>query len=232
MFTTSAPLILASASPRRHALLKALGVAFEIVITDAEERDDAVPQSILDALPAFSLAQPEHPTLLAWRKAQDARDQGHEGVIIGADTIVVLDSTVLGKPKDAAHARAMLAQLAGRKHTVYTGIAVLSPTAPPLFDLVAAQVVIAPLDQATIAEYVASGEPLDKAGSYGIQGLGGRLVEHVEGSFTTVVGLPLAATAHLLQQAEIAVPHTPEQAWMIWRQTLAKEPLCIHKSMY
>jgi len=234
--TNQAPaLILASASPRRHELLSSMGIDFAIAVTDGEERQDLVPESVIQALPPYPLAQPGHPSLLAWRKANAAREAGHSAAILGADTIVVLDDIVLGKPRDPAHARQMLRQLSGRTHRVYTGIVVLPATAAatdtPLFDLVAADVRLAALSDAEIADYVATGEPLDKAGSYGIQGVGGRLVEQVDGSFTAVVGLPLPATAALLQTIGIALPVSVDAAWRLWRETLAKEPLCIRQSM-
>ena len=230
---SNAGLVLASASPRRHSLLASLGVPFEVVITDGEERADPVPAEVLTALPDYPLDTVGHPTLLAWRKAHAARSAGYAGPILGADTIVVLDQQVLGKPRDAAHAQSMLRALAGREHTVYTGLVVLRPEpAAPLMDLVQASVYLAAFDDPTIAEYVASGEPLDKAGSYGIQGIGGRLVERIVGSFTAVVGLPLPAVAALLQQADIDLPYSVDEAWLRWRQTLLKEPLCIQQSMY
>ena len=234
MNSANVPLILASASPRRHELLHSLGIAFAIVATDAEERQDAVPPSILAALPAYPLAQNGHPSLLAWRKANAARELGHSAAILGADTIVVLDDRVLGKPRDPAHARIMLRQLSGRNHRVYTGLVVLpaahAPDPAPLFDLVMAEVRLADLSDADIAAYVATGEPLDKAGSYGVQGVGGRLVEHVAGSFTAVVGLPLPATAALLQRIGLPLPVAVDDAWQQWRRTLRKEPLCIQQS--
>ncbi len=212
-----------------------MGIAFAIAVTDGEERQDRVPEPVIQALPPYPLAQPGHPSLLAWRKANAAREAGHSAAILGADTIVVLDDIVLGKPRDPAHARQMLRQLSGRTHRVYTGIVVLPATAAattaPLFDLVAADVRLAALSDAEIADYVATGEPLDKAGSYGIQGVGGRLVEQVDGSFTAVVGLPLPATAALLQTIGIALPVSVDAAWRLWRETLAKEPLCIRQSM-
>jgi septum formation protein len=230
----SPSLILASASPRRYDLLSSMGIAFAVAVTDGEESQAPVPASVIQALPPYPLAQPGHPSLLAWRKANAAREAGHSAAILGADTIVVLDEVVLGKPRDPDHARRMLRQLSGRTHRVYTGIVVLPPapaSGAPLFDLVAADVRLAALSDAEIADYVATGEPLDKAGSYGIQGLGGRLVEQVNGSFTAVVGLPLPATAALLQSIGIALPVSVDAAWRLWRQTLAKEPLCIRQSM-
>jgi septum formation protein len=163
--------------------------------------------------------------------------------VIGADTTVVLDGMVLNKPTDAAHARSMLAQLAGRTHTVYTGICVIRPLtehAPPTLhksatltidgwgvwlELVASAVELAELSAETIAAYVATGEPLDKAGSYGIQGLGGQLVRAVHGSYTNVVGLPLPATHRLLAAAGMSGLIDPSAAYTRWLESQGKEPL-------
>ena len=234
MTVQTPPLVLASASPRRHELLGSLGVPFVVVATDAEERLDPVPAEVLAALPPYPLDPAGHPCLLAWRKANAAREAGHAAAILGADTIVVLDQSVLGKPRDPAHARLMLRQLSGRTHRVYTGLTGLPPlharATDPRFDLIWADVRLAELSEQAIAEYVDTGEPLDKAGSYGIQGMGGRLVEQVEGSFTAVVGLPLPATATLLERIGVDVPIAVAEAWLRWRRTLAKEPLCIQQS--
>src|SRR5215212_1396568 len=118
-------LLLASASPRRRELLGLLGQPFRAVANDGEERDHPPPPTVVAALPACPVPLATHPTLLAWRKADAACAESPDGVIIGADTIVVLDGDVLGKPRDQAHARAMLRRLSGRTHTVYTGLAVL-----------------------------------------------------------------------------------------------------------
>jgi septum formation protein len=238
-------LTLASASPRRRELLAYLGVPYGLAATTAEERDDPVPPAVRAALPPISFPQPDHPTLLAWRKAGDIARTTAGGWVLGADTTVVLDGEVLNKPRDAAHARAMLSQLAGRTHTVYTGLCViriqqdpapdLAATAlPPTLtvagwqiwlDLVSSEVEIAPLSAATIAEYVATGEPLDKAGAYGIQGLGGRLVRSVHGSYTNVVGLPLPHTRRLLAAAGIGGLHQADVAYTRWLESQGKEPL-------
>jgi septum formation protein len=177
-----------------------------------------------------------HPTLLAWRKADAACAESPNSVIIGADTIVVLDGDVLGKPRDQSHARAMLRRLSGRTHTVYTGLAVLRSAADNLpstqypvpdiqLDLVASDVVIAELTDAEIDAYVATGEPMDKAGAYGIQGLGGRLVRSVAGSYTCVVGLPLVAIHRLLSVAGYTQLVDPTKAYMHWLDSQGKEPL-------
>jgi septum formation protein len=236
------PLILASASPRRHELLSYLGVPFHSIATSAEEQEIPPPPEVLARLPSAPLPYAFHPTILAWRKAYTACAEVPAGVIIGADTIVVLDGDVLGKPRDPRHARAMLRRLSGQTHTVYTGLAVLrqepgdrrpepgahdrlAPGPDLLLDLVASEVTIARLSDAEIDAYVATGEPLDKAGAYGIQGLGGRLVRQVVGSYTCVVGLPLVALHRLLVAAGVAGLSDPVEAYRRWLSAQGKEPL-------
>ena len=219
-------LILASASPRRRELLSFLNVPFRVIATDGEERDTLPPPQIAALLPPYPLARSSHPTLLAWRKVNAACAEVPAGVIIGADTIVVLDGDVLGKPRDPDHARALLRRLSGRTHTVYTGLAVLdSPAGMTRFDLVASEVMIADLTDGEIGDYVATGEPLDKAGAYGIQGLGGRLVRRVVGSYTCVVGLPLMELHRLLVAAGVAGLTDPTIAYRRWLGAQGKEPL-------
>lgn len=269
-----AALILASASPRRRELLSRLGADYRAIATDAEERDDPAPGAVVAALPAVAVPLANHPTLLAWRKAHavsrlvasgDLPGPGASGageqaeslaahptapaVILGADTIVVLDGEVLNKPRDVAHARAMLGQLSGRTHTVYTGICVIggagergsegagergsggadsSLTLHPAsvtLTVVASEVEVAPLSAAEIGAYVATGEPMDKAGAYGIQGLGGRLVRTVYGSYTNVVGLPLRQVYALLTAAGVAGLRDPDEAYHGWLKSQGKEPL-------
>jgi len=235
-------LILASASPRRRELLGFLGVPFHAISTDGEEHDSPPPPSIVAALPPAPLPRSTHPALLAWRKAHAACAEVQGGVIIGADTIVVLDGDVLGKPRDAGHAGELLRRLSGRQHTVYTGLAVIkkaisdrrleidhntlqSSLSNLQLDLVASEVTIAELSDTEIAAYVATGEPLDKAGAYGIQGLGGRLVREVVGSYTCVVGLPLVETYRLLVASRVTGLHEPAEAYRRWLGAQGKEPL-------
>jgi septum formation protein len=240
---TAAARLLAGACPRRRALLGWLGVPFRAIATDGEERQHAPPPAVLDALQPCPVPLETHPTLLAWRKVDAACAEAPDSVIIGADTIVVLDGDVLGKPRDPAHARAMLRRLSGRMHTVYTGMAVLglapgdgklgerqdlNPQSliPNLqLDLVASDVLVAELTDAEIDAYVATGEPMDKAGAYGIQGLGGRLVRSVAGSYTCVVGLPLVTTHRLLTAAGYTQLIDPTQAYLGWLEAQGKEPL-------
>lgn len=220
-----APLTLASASPRRRELLTYLGVPFVTVATAGEELNIQPPPAVRQLLPPLPLPLDEHPTLLAWRKAVTAQETV-AGPILAADTIVVLDDSILGKPHDPSDAERILRLISGRTHVVYTGLALLHPahSSEPLFDLVSANVTIAPLSDEQITGYVATGEPLDKAGAYGLQGLGGELVTRVEGSCTAVVGLPLPATERLLRAAGIPVPISAEEAFQRWRKTLRKEP--------
>ncbi len=227
--TTAHQLVLASASPRRRELLRYLTPSFKAVTTEGETETREMPPSVAARLPTFPLDPLMHPTLLAWRKAMAARDKGESGVILAADTIVVIDGDVLGKPRDPVNAREMLRRLAGRVHTVYTGVVTLHTElqAPPQLALDAADVQMAPLTSNEIAEYVETGEPMDKAGAYGIQGLGGRLVQRVAGSYTCVVGLPLITTHHLLTSMGIVGLADPVAAFERWLADLGKaRPIC------
>lgn len=213
------PLLLASASPRRRELLRYLTPHFDAIATAGEEHDRPIPAHLAAALPPFPLDLTTHPTLLGWRKVMAALDEGRGGIMLGADTIVVIDDDVLNKPRDPDEARTMLRRLAGRTHRVYTGVVVLDDrqTERPLFALDAADVQMAALTDDEIAAYVATGEPLDKAGAYGIQGLGGRLVQAVNGSYTCVVGLPLVTTHRLLTAmglSELAEPAAAFERWL------------------
>lgn len=225
--TNHRQLILASASPRRRQLLGYLGVEFKSVTTQGEDEDRPLPAMWQPLLPPYPLDPAGHPTLLAWRKC-DAAAESVRGLILGADTIVVLDGKVLGKPRDPDHAQEMLQVLAGRTHTVYTGVALLDTTHSTCqFALDSAEVTMARLDDKTIAAYVATGEPLDKAGAYGIQGLGGRLVTNVEGSFTCVIGLPLVVVHRLLTVTSYPGIVDPFTAWQRWQSDHGKDgPPC------
>ncbi len=177
---TARRLILASTSPRRRAILERAGLDFEAVGSDYEE------DMTLD-LPPAKLAE-----RLSQGKAASVSAKRPEAVVLAADTIVVLDGRVLGKPKTPERAREMLAALSGRAHSVITGFTVScaaesrSETAS-----VESAVVFKPLTPGQIDAYVATGEPLDKAGAYAVQERGGELVERVEGDYLNVVGLPL-----------------------------------------
>jgi septum formation protein len=229
-------LILASHSPRRRELLALFDVPFRVVVGAADAEEALTPVSVVieRLLPPFSLPLFDHPTLRAWRKLDTTCALVPNSVLLAADTIVAIDNVVLNKPIDADDAYRMLCMLSGRPHTVYTGIAVADTTdyVPGGMSseglslrLIASTVHIAPLDDPTIAAYIATGEPLDKAGAYGIQGLGGRLVRAVEGSYTGVVGLPLTDVYELLTAHGIAIDHDPTTCYIRWLSSYGKEPL-------
>ncbi|HSE91724.1 MAG TPA: Maf family protein [Methylomirabilota bacterium] len=179
-------LILASASPRRLELLERLTREFRVVPADVDETLAGGPT-------------PEAVAALALRKARTVAVRLEQGVVLGADTVVVIDGDVLGKPADAAEARTMLYRLRGRRHEVITGLAVVDAAGGrSATEAVVTGVVMRGYDDATIDAYVASGEPLDKAGAYAIQATGGALVAGWLGSYSNVVGLPLDATRRLL----------------------------------
>ncbi|EOU9604448.1 nucleoside triphosphate pyrophosphatase [Cronobacter dublinensis] len=181
-------LYLASGSPRRQELLGMLGVSFERLVPGVEEQraEKEAPQDYVTRL---------------------ARDKARAGValaardlpVLGADTIVVLDGDVLEKPRDAAHAAEMLRRLSGQTHQVMTAVA-LADSLRVRERLVITRVTFRALTAQDIAAYVESGEPMDKAGAYGIQGLGGCFVRSIEGSYHAVVGLPLVETWELLSE--------------------------------
>lgn len=173
--------ILASNSPRRRRLLAQLGLHYEVCDPGIDE--------VVDQLKSPA----ENVTLLALHKAQAAAHSVPEGIIISADTLVVLDGEILGKPVSPEDAIEMLSKLSGRTHTVFTGFALLDrPSNRSHFDFAATEVTFRKLEQKEILEYVRSGSPLDKAGAYGIQDDRGAIfVERIDGCFYNVVGLPL-----------------------------------------
>ena len=186
-------LILASASPRRRELLERLGLPFEV-------RPSGIEEPLAAGVPASTLA-----TTLARAKAADIADRlraaGEAALVLGADTLVVLDGQPLGKPTSQGDARAMLRALRGRSHEVVTAVVVrdADPAGRELTEAVVSQVLMRDYTDDEIAAYVATGEPDDKAGAYAVQGRGRRLVSRVDGCYTNVVGLPLRTTARLLQ---------------------------------
>lgn len=189
-----ATLYLASGSPRRRELLTQIGVPFltQIAPIDENALPGEPPRAYVERL-ARAKAQAG---LAALDAVPDAR-------VLGADTTVVLDGRILGKPADRADALATLQALSGRSHEVLTAVA-LASRERLLSQVVTSQVTFRPLSQAEIEAYWASGEPQDKAGSYAIQGLAAVFVSHLQGSYSAVVGLPLCETAALL--AEFAIP--------------------------
>jgi len=184
------PLVLASSSPRRKEVLETIGFQFDVVAA------------------APGTEQPwrrgQDPVAFAEQTACAKRDQvavtRPDALVMAADTVVMLDDDVLEKPVDADDARAMLFKLAGRDHVVCTGVAVVGPSGAPVSGTEKTGVHFRDLDIEEIADYVATGEPLDKAGAYGIQGLGSALVRRVDGCYFNVMGLPVSRLLDLLAE--------------------------------
>jgi septum formation protein len=185
--------VLASQSPRRRDLLTLVGIAHEVRPADVDER--VHPGEAPDA----------YVRRLAGEKARAVADALADpgAAVIAADTTVVIDGEILGKPGDATEARAMVRRLAGRSHEVYTGIAVVRG-ARAADGVERVGVTFRALDDAEIAAYVATGEPMDKAGAYGIQGYGATIVERVDGDYFAVMGLSLVRTVALLREVGVA----------------------------
>lgn len=189
----SAPLVLASGSPRRRELLTRAGVAFEVIPAGIDERlrSGETPEALVVRL--------AHEKALAVARRLGP---GPRRLVLGADTLVVLDGEILGKPRDAVEAEGMLARLAGRTHRVLTGVALARSDGPERRACrVASEVRMRPVGAEEIRRYVATGEPLDKAGAYALQGRGRAFVEKVEGSTSNVIGLPVDETLELLREA-------------------------------
>jgi len=187
-------LILGSGSPRRADLMRQLELPCEIIPSPEEEPIPATSVPSDYAIESASAKARAVMNLLA------SRGQAEDAIVIGADTIVCLDDAILGKPAGATEAAAMLARLSGRVHTVYTGLA-LRYGEELLCEAVCTQVSMNAFTADDVAAYVKSDEPLDKAGAYGIQGLGARFIERIEGCYYNVVGLPLARLCTLLCSA-------------------------------
>lgn len=187
--TSDAPprLILASQSPRRAELLGRLGLSF-----------DAIPADIDESFAGDEMPAP-HAERLAREKAFAVGRTDPAALIVGSDTIVVLGNDVLGKPRDEQHAVGMLMRLQGREHEVITGIAV-SRAGRMESGVERVRVRFRPLDRIACEAYVATGEPLDKAGAYGIQGFGSALVERIDGDFYAVMGLPIVRMLGLIER--------------------------------
>jgi septum formation protein len=181
-------LVLASASPRRRELLEAAGIPFDVDTADVDE-------TRLAGEPAHAYVE-----RLARLKADTVARRHPARAVLGADTVVVAGGEVLGKPADAAHAAAMLRRLSGGAHEVLTGVALCwSGATSARVDRTVVHMV--ELSEADIAWYVASGEPVDKAGAYAIQGLASRFITRIEGSYGTVVGLAVASVLQLMAHA-------------------------------
>lgn len=180
-------IILASSSPRRKELLTTAGIKFEIHV---KEVDETVPEGT----PPEEAAK-----MTAARKAAAVSEDFSDCVVIGADTIVVADGKILGKPKDEDNAKSMLRMLSGVEHKVITGVCIIRNGNSETFAKIS-KVKFYDLTDEEILAYVATGEPMDKAGAYGIQGLGCRLVESIEGDYFNIVGLPVAEVCRKLNK--------------------------------
>jgi septum formation protein len=186
-------IILASASPRRQTLLQQLGVRFRQQVAEVDET------------PLDNESAQDYVVRLAVAKARAVRQQssGDEAPVLGADTAVVVDGRLLGKPADLAHARDMLRLLSGRRHQVLSAVALVKDR--QTVRVSDSSVWFRALSEKDIEDYWKTGEPRDKAGAYGIQGIGAMFIERLEGSYSGVMGLPLYETAQLLQDFGIQV---------------------------
>jgi septum formation protein len=191
-------LILASASPRRQELLAQTGLTFSIAAPGINE--DLLPN---EAAAAYVQRLAEEKAQAIWNANQSSDTPGDPLIVLGADTCVVCDGCILGKPTDSADARRMLELLSGRTHAVLTGLAVVSAR-KVVRDVEITQVTFNQLNDREIAQYIASGEPLDKAGAYAIQGYAARWIPRIEGCYFNVVGLPIARTIALLTEVQAA----------------------------
>lgn len=201
------PIVLASGSPRRTEILRTMGIAHRVQVSGVDE----------------SKISADHPRTFALRAAYaKARDVAavveEDEWVLAADTVVALGPLLFGKPTDAAHARRVLRRLSGIPHQVITGIALCAGKTQHVHLLAEdTQVVFRELTDAEIDAYVETGEPMDKAGAYGIQGKGGDLIERIEGDFYNVVGLPCRALERLFEMAGLAVPMTVPAQPERWR---------------
>lgn len=182
-------IILASASPRRKEILGNTKVKFDIIKSEIDEvilEDEAPAQAVMR---------------LAFEKCMDIASKNKNNLVIGADTIVVLDNAILGKPKDKEDAIKMIKKLSGRVHQVITGISLINLDADKkIIDYVVSSVKFKELSDEDIIDYIQTNESLDKAGAYGIQGYGALLVEEIQGDYFNIVGLPISRLSDLLKK--------------------------------
>lgn len=181
-------IILASGSPRRKELLRYIVNDFEIKPSNAEENATGTPAEVVKKL-----------SLLKAKSVFELEEDKNGLVVIGSDTIVVYDGEILGKPKDHDDAKRMLSMLSKKVHKVYTGIAIVGKGISEA-EYISTEVLFDELSEDEIEEYIATGDPMDKAGSYGIQSCGGKFIKSIEGDWSAVMGLPLNATYRLLKK--------------------------------
>ena len=193
---TSPRVVLASSSPRRRELLTLIGIPHAVSPAD------------IDETPLAAEEPRPHAERLARGKASVVAEREPNAVVIAADTIVVVDGDILGKPRDEAEARAMLRRLSGRQHVVLTAVAV-ARDGVIVSDVESVDVTFRTLSEADITRYIATREPMDKAGAYGIQGYGATIVERVDGDYFAVMGLPLNRLARLLESLGLVYDFGP-----------------------
>ncbi|MEG2605143.1 MAG: Maf family protein [Clostridia bacterium] len=189
------PLVLASASPRRRELLSLYGIPFEVIPSQADECAQGEGR--------------ERVLTIARQKCDEVAARYPSRLVLAADTLVCVNGEIMGKPKDAEDAARMLALLSGRTHEVHTGLCIRCPDGRLLWDADTTRVQFLPLDQKTIRRYVATGEPMDKAGAYAIQGVAGVFVSAIEGSPSNVVGLPLGLLTRFLGELGLELLAAP-----------------------
>ncbi|ACI19577.1 Maf family protein [Dictyoglomus thermophilum] len=183
-------IILASNSPRRIDLLKHMGVDFKVVSPNVEEEGNGEKRSPVEVVKKNAIM-----------KVQKVAEDYRNAIIIGADTVVVIDGEIIGKPTNEKDARRILRKLRGRYHFVFSGVAVMeTPEDKVLVSVVRSKVKMRDYSEEEIERYIATGEPMDKAGAYGIQGKGALLVEKIEGDYYNIVGLPLVRLNSLLNR--------------------------------
>lgn len=193
--TKNVDFILASASPRRRELLRQLGLSFFVAPSRLREKNQS------------GMKPRAHAVYFAESKAKEVAYRHQHMWVLGADTIVVLGEEILGKPADFTEASFMLSRLSGQSHRVITGICLVHASLRVVeSEWVETEVFMSNLSVEDIEGYVRTGEPMDKAGAYGIQGIGGCFVKRIEGSYSNVVGLPLCETIELLRRHQVADP--------------------------
>lgn len=206
--TVKRKIILASASPRRRELLAQIGAEFEVRVSDKEEiYHSCKPEEIVKELALMKAENVAADLAEETRAAGEGNGELRNVVVIGADTVVVLDGQILGKPKDEEDAADMLSRLQGRAHEVYTGTAILDydeeGRRSVVNQAVRTEVHVHAMEEAEIRRYIATGEPMDKAGAYGIQGRFAAFIDRIEGDYYNVVGLPVSSMYQELKKAGV-----------------------------
>ena len=171
-------LILASGSPRRKQLLSLLNIPFDIIVADIDEQID------------FNNNLTKEIEKLSYQKAEAVFSKHKDAVVIGSDTIVTLDNIVLGKPQNKEHAKEMLSLLQGNKHTVITAVTIMSNEKTSTFSVLS-DVYFYPMDEKEIDDYISTGEAMDKAGAYAIQGIGSKFIRKIDGDYYAIMGFPI-----------------------------------------